>query len=104
MTGDEADQVLLTLSATWPRNNMGDATIALWRQRLQRHDHAHTVAAVEKLTDQLDWWPSWAQLAAGIAAAKRAAQPVWRQLERPGVLPTGESLDRLRELRATLRR
>jgi hypothetical protein len=102
MTPDEADQVLLTLSATWPHNNMTDATITLWRQRLQGRNHLHTATAVERLTDQLDWWPTWAQLSAGIASARLADGPMWRQLERPGALSADESLGRVKALRATL--
>ena len=102
MTPDEADQALFTMAAVWP-GKIDDATIAVWRNRLQRYEFEHVILAVDQLADTENWWPSWSKITEGAAAAKRAQAPVWKAL--PPVKPSTEDEVRaaIREARETLR-
>lgn len=102
MTPDEADQVLFTMAAVWP-TKLDDNTIAVWRNRLHRYDFEHVILAIDQLADTEEWWPAWAKLAEGVAAAKRAAEPEWKALPPGKIADDAEVRAAIREARETLR-
>ena len=104
MTPDQADQILLTLAATW-NTKISDPTIIMWRNRLQQLDYNHTQTAVNHLADTSKWWPAWSEIVDATNAAKRAAGPVYEALQVSGVvLSAEENRAKLAECRVTLDR
>lgn len=84
MTNEEADKILFHLSSVWPQSKILDATIMSWHQRLTKMDYELTSAAVTRLADTEQWWPSMATVVTEVAALKRAAEPTWKQLPPSG--------------------
>ena len=105
MTPDEADKVLFTMAAMWPQAKVDDATIAIWRNRLQRHEFTHVINTIDKLADQARWWPSWADVVEGVTAQKRAEHANRSALPPVPVerLPLPEVRAAIAEARAALR-
>jgi hypothetical protein len=104
VTDEEVDRVLLFLSSTWPQSKILDATIASWASRLSGMDYGLTVSALKRLADTEQWWPAMSTVVTEVAALKRAAEPMWKELPPSGVPLQREAfLTGLAEMRAKLR-
>lgn len=103
MTPDEADHALFTMAAVWP-GKIDDSTIAVWRNRLERYEFEHVILTVDKLADTEDWWPSWSKISAGVAAVKRAQQPVFKALPPADPASPEEVREALKAARESLKR
>ena len=99
MKEEEANQILFLMSAVWTQP-ISDATLLVWKQRIQREDYELTQEAVSLLSDRCKFFPSIAEFHETIRSLKR--KPVF-ELDNPGaVLSQSETLSHISKARKEL--
>ena len=99
MKEEEANQILFLMSAVWTQP-ISDATLLVWKQRIQREDYELAQEAVSLLSDRCKFFPSIAEFHETIRSLKR--KPVF-ELDNPGaVLSQSETLSHISRARKEL--
>ena len=99
MKEEEANQILFLMTAVWTQP-ISDATLLVWKQRIQREDYELTQEAVSLLSDRCKFFPSIAEFHETIRSLKR--KPVF-ELDNPGaVLSQSETLSHISKARKEL--
>ena len=99
MKEEEANQILFLMSAVWTQP-ISDATLLVWKQRIQREDYELAQEAVSLLSDRCKFFPSIAEFHETIRSLKR--KPVF-ELDNPGaVLSQSETLSHISKARKEL--
>jgi len=100
MKEQEANQILFLMSAIWTQP-ISDATLLVWKQRIQKEDYELAQEAVSLLSDRCKFFPSIAEFHETIRSLKR--EPVL-ELDDPGgpVLSQSETLSHINKARKEL--
>ena len=99
MKEEEANQILFLMSAVWTQP-ISDATLLVWKQRIEREDYELAQEAVSLLSDRCKFFPSIAEFHETIRSLKR--KPVF-ELDNPGaVLSQSETLSHISRARKEL--
>ena len=100
MKEEEANQILFLMSAVWTQP-ISDATLLVWKQRIEREDYELAQEAVSLLSDRCKFFPSIAEFHETIRSLKR--EPVL-ELDDPGgpVLSQSETLSHISRARKEL--
>jgi len=100
MKEEEANQILFLMAAIWTRP-ISDATLLVWKQRIQKEDYELAQEAVSLLSDRCKFFPSIAEFHETIRSLKR--EPVL-ELDDPGgpVLSLEETLSHINKARKEL--
>ena len=100
MKEEEANQILFLMSAVWTQP-ISDATLLVWKQRIEREDYELAQEAVSLLSDRCKFFPSIAEFHETIRSLKR--EPVL-ELDDPGgpVLSQSETLSHINKARKEL--
>ena len=100
MKEEEANQILFLMSAVWTQP-ISDATLLVWKQRIQKEDYELAQEAVSLLSDRCKFFPSIAEFHETIRSLKR--KPVF-ELDDPGgpVLSQSETLSHISRARKEL--
>ena len=100
MKEQEANQILFLRSAVWTQP-LSDATLLVWKQRIQKEDYELAQEAVSLLSDRCKFFPSIAEFHETIRSLKR--KPVL-ELDDPGgpVLSLEETLSHINKARKEL--
>ena len=100
MKEEEANQILFLMSAIWTQP-ISDATLLVWKQRIEREDYELAQEAVSLLSDRCKFFPSIAEFHETIRSLKR--KPVF-ELDDPGgpVLSQSETLSHINKARKEL--
>ena len=98
MKEEEANQILFLMSAVWTQP-ISDATLLVWKQRIQKEDYELAQESVSLLSDRCKFFPSIAEFHETIRSLKR--KPV--ELDNPGaVLSQSETLSHISRARKEL--
>ena len=100
MKEEEANQILFLMSAVWTQP-ISDATLLVWKQRIQKEDYELAQESVSLLSDRCKFFPSIAEFHETIRSLKR--KPVF-ELDDPGgpVLSQSETLSHISRARKEL--
>ena len=100
MKEEEANQILFLMAAIWTQP-ISDATLLVWKQRIQKEDYELAQEAVSLLSDRCKFFPSIAEFHETIRSLKR--EPVL-ELDDPGgpVLSQSETLSHINKARKEL--
>ena len=100
MKEEEANQILFLMAAIWTQP-ISDATLLVWKQRIEREeDYELAQEAVSLLSDRCKFFPSIAEFHETIRSLKR--EPVL-ELDDPGtVLSQSETLSHINKARKEL--
>ena len=100
MKEEEANQILFLMAAIWTQP-ISDATLLVWKQRIEREDYELAQEAVSLLSDRCKFFPSIAEFHETIRSLKR--KPVF-ELDDPGgpVLSQSETLSHINKARKEL--
>lgn len=100
MKEEEANQILFLMAAVWTQP-ISDATLLVWKQRIQKEDYELAQEAVSLLSDKCKFFPSIAEFHETIRSLKRR-KPVF-ELDNPGaVLSQEETLSHISRARKEL--
>lgn len=106
MTPDEADSVLLQMSAVWWSSKLGTDTLKKWHNFLEERDGEICMNVIAALAVDRARWPSFNEFWIAYQTQKRRQnESATNGGQLPGVeyLPKEENARRIRELRATLK-
>lgn len=95
MTNDEIDAVMAYLAAAYPQRDVGDHTLAVYREQLLDLDADQARAAVRAIVSRSKFFPTIAEIreAVGILAGRPTAAEAWAQVRAAAEQQTRQGMD-----------